>query len=82
MLGDSVCRLLYQPPMALFTDINRLMTKYSSLSSQLRKYLDTPLPFVDVCDRERNRHDKGRAVVSYPSVSQPPTLTHNTARYS
>lgn len=27
-LGDRVCRLLYQPPMALFTDINGLMTKH------------------------------------------------------
>lgn len=64
-LGDSVCRLLYQPPVALFTDINGLMTKYSSLCPKLSKYLDTQLPSVDVCNRERNRQDKGRTVVSW-----------------
>ncbi len=28
---ETECRLLYQPPVALFTDINGLMTKYGSL---------------------------------------------------
>lgn len=64
MLGDGVCRLLYQPPVALFTDINSLMTKHSSLCPKLSKYLDAQLPSVDVCDRERDRQDKGGAVVS------------------
>ena len=60
MLGDSVCRLLYQPPMALLTDINGLMTKYSSLCPKLSKYLDSQLPSVDVRVRERHRQDKSR----------------------
>lgn len=58
--------------MALFTDINGLMTEYSSLCPKLSKYLDTQLPFVDVCDRVRNRQDKGRTVVSVLG------LYHNT----
>ena len=58
--SETVCRLLYQPPVALFTDINRLMTKYSSLCPKLSKYLDTQLPSVDVCDSERSRQDKSR----------------------
>lgn len=53
-----VYRLLYQPPVALFMDINRLMTKYSSLCPKLSKYLDTQLPFVGMYNRERNRWDK------------------------
>ena len=58
--SETVCRLLYQPPVALFTDINRLMTKYSSLCPELSKYLDIQLPSVDVCDSERSRQDKSR----------------------
>lgn len=53
-----VYRLLYQPPVVLFMDINRLMTKYSSLCPKLSKYLDTQLPFVGMYHRERNRWDK------------------------
>lgn len=76
VLWDSVCRLLYQPPVALFTDINGLMTKYSSLCPKLSKYLDTQLPSVDVCDRERNRQDKSRTVVSQAfAFTHPHTLT-------
>lgn len=84
MLGDSVCRLLYQPPVALFTDINGLMTKYSSLCPKLSKYLDTQLPSVDVCDRESNRQDKSRTVVSRAFAFTHPhtdTLLQSTVKY-
>lgn len=77
-----MCRLLYQPPVALFTDINGLMTKYSSLCPKLSKYLDTRLPSVDVCDRERNRRGKSRnPVVSRAfAFTHPPTHTYTQSQ--
>ena len=73
-----MCRLLYQPPVALFTDINGLMTTYSSLCPKLSKYLDTQLPSVDVCDGEGKRRDKSRAVVTEAFCFHTPT--HSESR--
>lgn len=76
-----VCRLLYQPPVALFTDINGLMTKNSSLCPKLSKYLDIQLPSVDMYDRGSNRQDKSRNCGQSGLCFYTVTLLQGTIKY-
>lgn len=65
----TVCRRLYQTPVALFTDINGLMTKYSSQCPELSKYLDT-LPSVDMYDRERSNNSGQSGLRSFVMITK------------